>query len=164
MPQALPVISAIGAATSVVGTIQSYRQGRKASKAQEQQQELSDRRERMQAIRQAQIQRASSVMSAVGSGSAESSGAAGGIGAISSQLGTQMGYGSQMTALSKDIGAASSRQSMWGGMANLGMTAFNAAGGFGAFGERSQQSPFQSEDPGPSGFYSPRPMRNPIYG
>lgn len=163
MPQALPVIAAVGAATSVVGTVQQYRQGRKAQEAQEKQAALADRKERMQAIRAAQVQRASATMSAIGAGSIDSSGAAGGIGSLSSQLDTQLSYGSRMTGLSQEISGASGKASMWGGMANLGMTAFNAAGGFGAF-RKEGQSPFQSEDPGPSGFYSPRPMRNPMYG
>lgn len=164
MPVALPVIAAVGAAAAVVGTVQQGRQAKKAQKAQERQQEVASRRERMQAIRAAQMQRASAMMSAIGAGSSDSSGAAGGIGSISSQLGTELSFGNQMTGLSKEISGASGKASMWGGIAGLGMTAFNSAGGFGAFGQDVQQPSFQSADPGPSSTFGMRPRRNPIYG
>lgn len=129
MPQIAPVLMAVSAGAAVVGTVASYSQQKKAGKLQEQQQEANYRRERMQAIRQAQIQRASAMMSSVGAGSSESSGALGGIGAVSSQLGTQMGFGSQMSSLSQGINAANRNASMWGGVASIGMAGFNTFGG-----------------------------------
>lgn len=160
MPQALPIIGAIGAGAAVVGTAMSYTQGRKVQKSQEQQQEVASRRERMQAIRETQVRRAQAVMTSVGAGSQESSAAEGGIGSLSSQLGTQMGYGSQMTGISRDISAASGRQSMWGAVGSLGMTAFNGAGGFNNpmfAGGGQQANPFQGQ-----GYQVPRPLPNPF--
>lgn len=129
MPQAAPMLMAVSGVAAVAGTVMSYNQQKKAGELAQQQQEVNYRRERMQAIRQAQIQRAQAIMSSVGAGSSESSGAAGGIGSISSQLGTQMGFGSQMSELTQGINQANQSASMWGGVANLGMTGFNMFGG-----------------------------------
>lgn len=123
--------SIAGAGAAVVGTVSANRNAKKQVAAQQQQQEVSARHERMQAIRQAQIQRAAAAMTSVGAGSSDSSGASGGIGSIGSQLGTNMGYASQMTGLSRMISSFGQRAQTAQGIAGLGMSAFNALGGFG---------------------------------
>lgn len=166
MPQAIPVIAAVSGAVGIAGTVMAHNQQKKASKAAEQQQLLQDRRQRMQAIRSAQIQRASAIMSSIGAGSSESSGAMGGIGSIGSQLGTELGFGSQMSNLSGDINRANRSASMWSGVAGLGMTGFNMAGGPEALaanfgGGRTPMPSFQGYQVPNSSSVRPRP--NPFY-
>ena len=136
MPQALAVV---GAVTSVVGTVASISAQNRAANAQEKQQELASRRSRRQAIREMQIRRAQAIQSSIGTGSAFGSGFSGGIGALSSQLGSEMGYASQQSALSGVVTDASRRAGMWSGIASLGTAAFNAGGGFSAFQRPPQQ-------------------------
>lgn len=149
--ETLALVGAVaGGASAVVGTIQQNRYAKRSANAQREQQQTSARHERMQAIRQAQLQRAAATMTSIGSGSNDSSGAAGGIGSISSQLGTNMGYASQMTNLSGVIGQSATRQSMWGGVAGIGSSLFKMSGGFGAMGFGPQANV------GPQGNYYPR--------
>lgn len=156
----LETLALISAVATVGGTVMSHTSQRKAEKAQQQQQAAAARKERMQAIRQAQIQRAQAVMSSVGQGSSESSGAAGGIGSISSQLGTEQGFGSQMTSLSSDISRHSSRAGMWGAVANIGATGFQTFGGGDWLKGKMSGA---SAAPYFPGYNDPRPRRNPAY-
>lgn len=127
MPQTLAVI---GAVTSVVGTVASHRQQRKASRAQQQQQTLARRRSARQNIRQAQISRARALASAQGSGAVGGSGQFGGINSIGSRLGGALGFSSQQSALSGVVASAQSRAQTFSGIAGLGGSLFNLAGGF----------------------------------
>jgi hypothetical protein len=61
------------------------------------------RREQRQAIRRAQIARASAIASAQGAGADTGSGAAGGIGSVTSQLGSGLGFASQVSAINSNI-------------------------------------------------------------
>lgn len=128
-----PIASVIGAVATVVGTVGSLVMQGKAAKAQEKQQELATRRTRRQAIRQMQLQRAQSLMSAQGAGSLYSSGAAGGIGALSSQLGADLGYQTAHNSLSKDINRANMGANLFSGLASIGGTLFQLGGGFSGF-------------------------------
>lgn len=142
MPQALPVIAAVGAVAGVVGTVQSQRAQKKASAAQQRQQELATRRSRRQAIRQAQIARAQSVASAAATGATGSSAALGGQGSIGSQLGSGLGFSTQMSGLSREISTQTTRAQTGQALAGLGFTAFSAAGGFDSLGKLfPQQKP-----------------------
>lgn len=134
MPQAAPVIAAVGAAATVVGTGLSYMEQKKAAEAQEDQQEEATKRSRRQAIRQAQIARAQTIASSIASGAQTSSAANNAVSSIGSQLGEQLGYSTQMSALSSNISQASARANMWGSVASLGGTAFRTAGGFDSIG------------------------------
>jgi len=117
----MPQIALVaGAVASVVGTVASYSQQRKASRLSQQQQAVATRRSQRQAIRASQIRRAQSVASAQAGGSLESSGAKGGIGALSSQLGEQLGFSTQMSGLSQEIGSAQSSARLFGDVAGLG--------------------------------------------
>lgn len=122
MPQAAMVI---GAVAGVAGTVIQYTQGRKIAKAQQQQQEAATRKERLQAIRATMIQGAQAQAGAVGAGVADSSGAIGGIGALRSQLGTEMGFSSQMSELSHRISGAQQMAAFGGAMSDLGWTAYS---------------------------------------
>jgi hypothetical protein len=63
-----PVAAVIGAVASVGGTVMAYNSQKRAARAARQQQDLSTRRSNRQAIREAQIQRASTIAGAVGMG------------------------------------------------------------------------------------------------
>jgi hypothetical protein len=120
MPQALAVI---GAVSSVVGTVASYSAQRKASKAATQQQELNTRRSNRQAIREAQIRRAQTLGAAAQMGALGGSSVEGGLSGLGSQLGSGLGFSSQMSALSNQIGRQQSRAALFGDVASLGFGA-----------------------------------------
>lgn len=112
MPQALPVIAAV---TTVAGTAYSVSQQRKGRKAnqeiarrQQRQQALKAARSRRMAFRELQIKRAQAQASQAALGLSGSSGAAGGYASLTSQYGANLGYGSSMTNLSREITGFSS--------------------------------------------------------
>ena len=139
---------AVGAAATVGGTLYAANQQRRAAsaaerqaEAQQQQQTVATRRSRRQAIRRQQIARAQAISSAQGSGSLRSSGASGGIGALTSQLGEQLGYSSQQSDLSgiiseesRNIAEANQLAQLGSSVAGLGQSAmgyvFNQNYGF----------------------------------
>ena len=135
MPQTLAII---GAVASVGGTIASVSAQRKASRLQQQQQTLATRRSQREAVREAQIRRAQTMASAQAFGAVGGSAVAGGTASLGSQLGGALGFSSQMSGLSKQIGIAQSRAATAGAVANLGGSVFQAAGGFDAFGSTGQ--------------------------
>lgn len=138
MPQ---VALVAGAVASVVGTVQSYTQQKKAAKLSRKQQQEATRKSQTQAIRAAQIQRAQATASAQAGGALESSGAYGGIGALSSQLGSELGFSNSMSGWSRQIGAANSRARTGQAIAGLGgfLVNYGINGGAtfeGAFGQK----------------------------
>lgn len=141
MPQVLPVIAAVSGAVGAIGTIASASAARKASKAQQRQETLSTRRSQRQAIREAQIRRAQTLASAEGFGALEGSGVQGGVSSLSSQLGSTLGFSSEMSGLSRRITKYRSQAETYGALAGLGFTTFNALGGFGSFGSSGGQRP-----------------------
>ena len=120
-----PTLLVLGAVASVAGTIASIRAQKKAARAAQQQQLVADRRNRRQAIRQAQITRAQVVASAAASGASGSSSVSGGLGSLSSQLGEQFGYSTQMSALSGDINKYQARAQTYSSLASLGGTVYS---------------------------------------
>ena len=126
MPQALAVI---GAVTSVAGTVMSYSASQKARKANEQQQNLATQRQNRSAIREAQLKRAQALNTASQVGAGTGSGIAGGVGSLSSQLGSGLGFSTQMTALSSQITKYQNQASLWGDIAGLGKLAYQQGGG-----------------------------------
>jgi hypothetical protein len=154
-------IAAIGAVTTVAGTVAQLKQQRKAASAQKEQQALVTRRNRRQAIRASQIQRAQSVASAQAAGALSGSGAQGGIGALSSQLGSEFGFSTQGSGLSAQIASAQSKASTFGSVAGLGGSIFNFGMGGGNLqglfsNQASPTSPAQATSYAP--FSSPRPV------
>lgn len=126
MPQALAVI---GAVTSVAGTVVSYSASQKAAKANERQQNLATSRQNRSAIREAQIKRAQALNTASQVGAGTGSGISGGVGSLSSQLGSGLGFSSQMSALSTQITKYQKQASLWGDIAGLGKLAYQQGGG-----------------------------------
>lgn len=152
MPQALPVIGAVANVVGTVGSLvmqaRSARLQRESIEKQDKQQQLAVRRSRRQAYRQTQIARARALTSAEGAGSLFGSGASGGIGALSSQLGSELGFQTSYSALSRGISQnaigisqANQAASLFSGIASVGGRLFQAGGGFSSlFGQR-QTSP-----------------------
>ena len=131
-----PAVAVIGAVAAVGGTVMAYSAQKKAAKAAQRQQELSTQRSNRQAIRETQIRRAEALAAAASMGALGGSAIAGGLGSLGAQLGSGLGYSSQMSALSADIERYQSKAAMWGSIASMGGTLFQAGGGFDAFGRK----------------------------
>jgi hypothetical protein len=132
----------VGAVIGAVATVASTNKAVKAQKeatatnvkiAEEQrkQEELTYRRQQRSAIREAQIRRAQGTASVQAAGVASGSLPGGGIASIGSQLGSTLGFGSQMSGLSSnitDLGIASAnatqRANTFGSIANIGSSVF----------------------------------------
>jgi hypothetical protein len=124
-----PITLVVGA-VAAAGTAKSLSLQKKAAAASTRQQELVAARDRRQAIREAQIRRAQGTASAQAMGVASSSLTGGGSSSIGSQLGSTLGFSSQMSGLSNNITRLSSRASMFGDIAGLAGMGFNTLGGF----------------------------------
>jgi hypothetical protein len=143
---------AIGAVASVAGTYTSYRNQKKAAAASAQQQQIATRRSRRQAIRQAQIARAQAIASASAQGATGSSASLGGVSALGSQLGSGLGYSTQMSALSGDITRYTSRAQTGQAIAGIGSSMMslgtNMGGSFsGLFPQNTQRQPLMNFGP-----------------
>lgn len=152
---------AIGAVASVAGTYTSYRNQKKAAAASAQQQQIATRRSRRQAIRQAQIARAQAIASASAQGATGSSASLGGVSALGSQLGSGLGYSTQMSALSGDITRYTSRAQTGQAIAGIGGTLFS----LGANTPKGQEN-IQNFGQNFSGLFQRQPRMNfgPQYG
>ncbi len=163
----LAILGAIGAAASVAGTVASVRQQNKAAELSQQQEILQNRYNRRRAIREMQIARASSLASAAGAGAGFGSGVAGGIGGLSSQLGADLGFSSQMSGLSGRINEASRLATTYGGIAQLGGSAFGFAqqrgfgGGFNLGGQAPTAAPTPAVVSGYTPYSGTRPQARP---
>ncbi len=135
-----PVAAVIGAVASVGGTVASLNAQRKASRLSQQQQQLATRQSQRAAIREAQLRRAQTMSSAQALGAIGGSAVAGGTASLGSQLGGSLGFSSQMSGLSGQIGMAQSRATNFNALAGLGGNLFEMAGGFGAFAPKEQGS------------------------
>ena len=124
MPQALAIIGAVAA---VGGTIATVNAQNRASRLQREQQQLATRQSQRQAIREAQIRRAQTMSSAQALGAVGGSAVAGGTASLNSQLGSSLGFSSQMSGLSNQIGMAQSRANTASAIANLGGSVFQTA-------------------------------------
>lgn len=107
MPQALPVIQAVAAVGSIAMQARSASAQRRAMAAQQRQQEVQALASRRRSMRAAQIQRARALATAQGAGATGGSAIAGGLTSLSSQLGGAIGYQTQMSGLSREIGGYS---------------------------------------------------------
>ena len=117
MPQLLPYIAT---AAVVAGTIGSYKANEKAANLTQRSNDLATRRNSIQAIREAQMKRASAINEAVSSGAGGGSAIAGGISSLGSQLGSGLGYASQQTDLSRGIAKAGQNAELFGAIAKIG--------------------------------------------
>jgi hypothetical protein len=124
-----PITLVVGA-VAAAGTAKSISLQKKAAAASNRQQELVAARDRRQAIREAQIRRAQGLASSQAMGVGGSSLTGGGSSSIGSQVGSTLGFSSQMSGLSSNITRLSSKASMYGDIAGLAGMGFNALGGF----------------------------------
>jgi hypothetical protein len=122
-------------ALAIIGTAASFQQQARQSRfqkemlgKQEQQQEAQASRERRGAVRRGLIARARAANVAATTGMADTSAFLGGSGALSSQVGANLGYGGMMSGLSQDItrlsglaSRAEGQAQLYGQIANLGM-------------------------------------------
>lgn len=146
MPQLIPVI---GAVTAVGSTALSYNAQRKAANTQERQQALATQRSARSAIREAQIKRASAQASAAALGATGGSAVEGGLSSLGSQLGSGLGFSSQMSSLSGDITNYSARAETFGGLASFGSFIFKGTGGFGALYDTFKKQPTKAPNANP---------------
>lgn len=127
MPQVLMVGAAVVGAVTAVKSAQA--QSKAAASAQKQQ-ELSYSRSQKQAIREAQIRRATATASAQSMGALASSGFSGGVSSLSSQVGSTLGYSSQLSGLSKEQAMYQSQAATLGAMSNLAFAGSDFASKF----------------------------------
>lgn len=142
-----PVAAVIGAVATVGGTVMQYSAQKKAAKAAKRQQDLSTTRSNRQAIREAQLQRAQAIAAGASMGAIGGSALAGGLGSLGSQLGSGLGFSSQMSGLSADIEKFQQKAAMWGAVAGMGGTLFQLGGGFDAFRKQPTKAPTPSMIP-----------------
>ena len=138
-----PVAMVIGAVAAVGGTALSYNAQRKAANAQERQQKLNTQRSQRQAIREAQIRRAQAMSAASQLGGLGGSAVQGGVSSLGSQLGSGLGFSTQMSDLSSQISKYSSRAETFGAIGQLGMTVFKGMGGFDTLNKGPTKPPSQ---------------------
>jgi hypothetical protein len=134
-------ITLVLATVAVAGTAKSISLQKKAAATSQRQQELVSARDRRQAIREAQIRRAQGLASAQALGVVGSSLTGGGSASIGSQLGSTLGFSSQMSGLSSRITRLSSQASMYGDIAGLAAGGFNALDGFGQLKQKLDGNP-----------------------
>ena len=156
-----PVAAVIGAVATVGGTVMQYSAQKKAAKAAQRQQNLSTQRSNRQAIREAQLQRAQAIAAGASMGALGGSALAGGLGSLGAQLGSGLGFSSQMSSLSNDINKFQQRAATWGAIAGIGGNLFQAGEGFDGLGQAFNKQPTKA--PTPPIMTSPRPKPNPWY-
>lgn len=142
-----PVAAVIGAVATVGGTVMQYNAQKKAALAAKRQQDLSTTRSNRQAIREAQLQRAQAMAAGASMGAIGGSALAGGIGSLGSQLGSGLGFSSQMSGLSAGIEKFQQKAAMWGAVAGMGSSLFQAGGGFDGMKEAFNRQPRQAPTP-----------------
>jgi len=118
-------VVAAGAVAGVVGTVQAGNAAKKSARLQQRTQELQQKRQRRAAIRSNMIASARARASAQASGVAQSSGLQGAVGSGRSQLGSELGFGTQMSGLSGQITELGIKQQRASQIASLGFGAMN---------------------------------------
>lgn len=138
-----------GTAASISASNRAARASRAAAQTQVTMQRQQATRQRRQAIRANIIRRSQARAQAQAAGVETSSGFAGAMGSLSSQLGTNLGYGSMMSGLGQQFtdltGQANyqaSRASMFGSIAGLGMQGFQYFAG--QSGDTTRRQPSRS--------------------
>lgn len=113
------------------GLYYQNQQQKKAAAAAKQQQEVASRASRRRLIRERQLKAAELNSVANAAGSADSSGFFGNQGSLGSQLGSGLGYQTQMSSLSGDIARYQTNAGIGGGLSNFGFTLYGASSSFG---------------------------------
>lgn len=142
-----PIAAVIGAVASVGGTVMAYSSQKKAAKAQRQQQDLATTRSNRQSIREAQLQRAQAVAAGASLGAIGGSAMAGGLSSLGSQLGSGLGFSSQMSGLSANIEKFQQRAQTWGAIASMGSSLFQMGGGFDGIRSTFNKQPKEAPKP-----------------
>lgn len=144
-----PVAAVIGAVATVGGTVMQYNAQKKASAAAKKQQDLSTQRSNRQAIREAQLARAQAIAAGASMGALGSSALSGGIASLGAQLGSGLGFSSQMSSLSADIEKFQQRAATWGAVAGMGGSLFQLGGGFDGMKAAFNKQPSPAATPSP---------------
>ena len=111
--------AAVGTAASIGFQYQGYQASKDAARTQQAMENLRAQRSQLQALREAQIQRAMLVQRSAGSGTLDSSGFAGGMSSLSSQLGGNQMFANQMGSMASSIGRYNSRAQTFGALSGL---------------------------------------------
>lgn len=123
------IAAVAGAGAAVVGTVQAGKAQKRAAQEQQKQQELVNRRQQRAAIREGQIRRAQGMASAQALGVAGGSLAGGGMSAIGSQVGSTLGFSSQVSGLSSNITDLTQKAATWSSIGQIGGSIYQAASG-----------------------------------
>lgn len=124
-------IAVAGLGLAAGGLFIQQQSAKKAASAQRKQQEIATRQSRRAAIRERVIRSAEVTAAANAYGSSTSSGFEGNIGSLGSQLGSGLGFSTQMSGLSSQISSAQSRMQTGSALSGFGFGLFNASGTFG---------------------------------
>jgi hypothetical protein len=128
--------SAILTTGATIASVKAQKQATKANVAiaeqQQKQQDETYRRQQRAAVREAQLRRAQGMAMSQGAGVVQSSLTSGGVSSIGSQLGSTLGFGSQMSGISEQItnlgiksANATQRANTFAAVADIGATSFN---------------------------------------
>ena len=125
-------VGTVAAVKSVKSSKAAARTAVSVAEAQVQQQQVAATRQRRQAVRSF-IRRRSQLRAAAAAGGVQGSGVAGGLASLSSQFGANLGFGTQMGALSSQIttlsGLQATQQAQSGMYSNISSLGFALAGG-----------------------------------
>lgn len=159
-------VVAAGAVAGVAGTVKAGRAASQSVRLQQRAQDLQQKRQRRAAIRSNMIASARARASAQAAGVVQSSGLQGAIGSGRSQIGSELGFGTQMSGLSGQITELGIKQQRASQIASLGFSTMNF--GMSAQGQGLAQNLFgpvnRTLSAGVSPTSSPRPPSNPFYG
>ena len=148
-------ISAAAAAGSAYVSYKSGKEAKKQAKEEKSRAELEQRRARLKTIREGRVKRAESLNAGASQGTMGSSGLSGGLASVGSQVGTELGFSTQVGAINDNIFKSSMKQakfqqmgSIFGGIGQIGGAMFSNSGAIsGAFG--SSAAPTHSPMPVP---------------
>ena len=127
---ALTALIIVGTTVGVAATVNASNAAKKAAGAQQKASNLQARRQRRAAIRSNILASARARASAQSAGTAQSSGLAGGVGAGRSQLGAELGFGTQMSGLSSEISMFQTQAQRSSDLAGIGFGIANLGMGF----------------------------------
>jgi hypothetical protein len=130
---AVTALAVGGITMGVTGMIDSQKQAGKAAKMQQAMESRKAQRSQLQALREAQIQRAMLTQRSATSGTMGSSGFAGGMSSIGSQLAGNIGFSREMTAFGQGISRYNQQANRSAALGQLGFQAASFGMQAGAF-------------------------------
>lgn len=129
-------IAVAGLGLAAGGLFLNYQASKQAASAQRKQQEIATRQSRRAAIRERVVRSAEVAAAANAYGASTSSGFEGNIGSLGSQLGSGLGFSTQMSGLSSQISRAQSRAATGSALSGFGFGLFNASNALASFGTK----------------------------